>query len=567
MATEDRVEAVRARLRDSQEQLRSAEEALRRHAERLDEAQAIAHLGSWDWDVRTDVVTWSDEMFRICGLEPQSCPVDYTRFLDAVHPADRERVDQGVQRAFATGSSFAFEHRIIRPNGEERLVLARGRAIADETGAVARMTGTGHDVTEQRQAEDRAAVAATAIGMAQRVADLQLITETALAHLSLDELLPELLQRIAQALGVQDAAVFLTEDDHETLVLRAVHGLAADEVGFRVAAGDGFAGRVAAERAPLVLAERAHQHVLSPALREARVESIIGVPLLLAGDLLGVIQVGSLQPRRFQGDEIALVELAAERAAMAIDHARVYERERSASETLQRALLPAKLPELETVTAAARYIPASDDMEVGGDWYDVIPLANGEVGVALGDVTGHGVEAATLMAQVRHGLRAYALDNPDPGAIVDRLDTLIHSPGMERLATLVYAVIAPDLSMRFVNAGHLPPLVVSADRNTRLLDVRSGLPVGFRDAKGYVTQTDRLAPGDTLVLYTDGLVERRGELIDDGIARLRMVAAAGPDDPHNLADHILRELLPGAGRGDDIALLTVRPRAVRAATS
>jgi PAS domain S-box-containing protein len=538
------------------------EDALRR----LAEAQAIAHLGSWEWDVRRDVVTWSDEMFRIYGLEPQSTPVDYSRFLDAVHPDDRDRVDRAVQDAFAIASDFTFEHRIVRPDGEERLVQARGRAIADDDGNVIRMVGTGHDITEQRETQQQAAVAESALAMAQRVADLQLITEAALSHLSLDELLPELLARICQALSVQDAAVLLMDDDGETLVLRAVRGVGDAEVGFRLPIGTGFAGRVARERKTLVINEGAHEYVVSPSLKEAKVESAIGVPLMLSNRVLGVLHVGSVQVRRFSGDEIALVELAGERAAMAIDHAHVYERERSTAETLQRALLPAKLPHLESMRTAVRYVPASGSVEIGGDWYDVIPLVNGDVGVVLGDVTGHGLDAAVLMAQLRHGLRAYALDGFDPAEIANRLDTLIYSPFLENLATLVYAAITPDREVKYVNAGHLPPLVIEPEGRTRLLEDQSGLPIGCRHTSGYTTHMTQLAPGETLVLYSDGLVERRGESIDDGIARLRGIAVHGPAEPQDLADHILRALLPGAGGEDDIALLVVRPEPVAATT-
>jgi sigma-B regulation protein RsbU (phosphoserine phosphatase) len=552
MPAEDRTNAVHERL----------EEALRR----LAEAQAIAHLGSWEWDVLTDVVTWSDEMYRIYGLEPGSRSVDFTTFLDFVHPDDRQLVDNAVREAFATASSFEFEHRIIRPDSGQRRLHARGRAIADESGAVIRMVGTGHDTTDQWDAHDQAAVATAAIAMARRVGDLQLITEAALTHLSIEELLPELLARVSQALGVDDAAVLLMDDDGETLVLRAARGLGDSEIGYRLMVGTGFGGRVARERRTRVIEEGAHESLVSPTLKAAKVESVIGVPLILRDRVIGVLHVTSTEPRRFTGDEIALVELTADRAAMAIDHARVYERERSAAETLQRALLPGKLPALDNIRAAARYVAASDGVEIGGDWYDVIPLPNGDVGLALGDVTGHGLEAAALMAQLRHGLRAYALDGLGPAEVADRVDALIHTPDLGRLATLVYAVISPDRWMHYVNAGHPPPLVIGADQSTRLLDGHGGLPVGCRHPNGYSSDETRLEPGDILILYSDGLVERRGETIDDGIARLCEVAVTGPAEPHDLVDHILRALLPGAGGEDDIALLAIRLEPIAAAT-
>ena len=543
---------------------RAAEAGLREHATQLAEAQSIAHLGSWEWDVERDVVRWSDELYRIYGLDPATFHADYTGFLDRVHPDDRERVDEAVQRAFATAGRFTLEHRIVRPGGEQRLLRATGRAIADESGRTIRMVGIGHDVTDEIDAQEQAAAAAAALSLAQRLADLHLITETALAHLALDDLLPELLGRICQALKAENAAVLLMDDDGETLVLRAARGLGESEIGFRLAIGGGFAGRVAAERKTLAIGERAHAYVTSPSLQAARLEAVVGVPLLVRDRVLGVLHVGSLEPRAFTSDEIALIELAGERAAAAIDHARVFERERGIAEALQRALLPAKLPELDGLSAAVRYVPASDDVEIGGDWYDVIPLSGGSVGVVLGDVTGHGLEAAILMAQLRHGLRAYAVEELEPATVAERLDTLIHTPDLERLATLVYAVIGADLSLRYVNAGHLPPLVVSADGSSRFLTEPGGLPIGTKTGNPYVTEHDQLEPGDVLILYSDGLVERRGELIDDGMERLRATAVAGPSSPPLLADHILRALLPDSGGDDDIALLTIRPERVPA---
>jgi serine phosphatase RsbU (regulator of sigma subunit) len=328
--------------------------------------------------------------------------------------------------------------------------------------------------------------------------------------------------------------------------------------------GGGFAGRVAAERKTLVIGEQAYDHVISDALRAARLESMVGVPLFLRGNVFGVLHIGSVESRSFGPDEIALIELTAERAAMAIDHARIYERERGIAETLQRALLPAKLPELDRMSAAVRYVPAAEGVDIGGDWYDVVQLPNGNVGVVMGDVTGHGIEAAALMALLRHGVRAYALEGLDPAQIAGRLDRLIYTPDLERLATLVYAEVAVDGALAFVNAGHLPPLVVASDGATRFLDVLGGLPIGCQSADGYRTEHGRLDDGETLVLYTDGLIERRGESIDDGLERLAETAASAPDNPHDLADHLLRQLLPGSGGEDDIALMTVRTEPVPA---
>jgi len=288
---------------------------------------------------------------------------------------------------------------------------------------------------------------------------------------------------------------------------------------------------------------------------------MVGVPLMVRGEVLGVLHVGTRTERTFGEDEIALLELAAERGAIAIEHSRIYERERGIAETLQRALLPGKVPDLGPMSAAVRYVPAAAD--IGGDWYDVIPLGHGRVGVVLGDVTGHGLEAAALMAQLRHGLRAYALEGMAPSEVADRLDALIHSPDLERLATLIYAVVSPDLSIDFVNAGHLPPLVVGAEGGARFVETTGGVPIGCQ-AGDYVDNHVDIGPGDVFVLYTDGLIERRGESIEAGMERLLAAADDAPTDPTELADHLLRVLMPGAGGEDDIALLAIRPERVPA---
>lgn len=542
---------------------RAALASLRETADRLEEAQAIAKIGSWEWDMVEDVVSWSNEMYRIYGADPETFGASYTAFVERVHPDDREEVEIAVRHAFTTGGDFSFNHRIVRPDGTVAHLEARGKTIPGPDGNPVRMVGTGRDVTEQRAAEEKAASAAAAIEMARRLASLQRITEAALAHLSLEDLLPTMLDRICEALSIDNAAVLLMEPDGETLTLRAARGIGAGELDYSLTIGEGFAGRVALERKLLVVEDQAHEYVTSPTLKEARLQSMLGVPLLAGDRVVGVLHVSSTERRSFGAEEIALVELAAERAALGIEHARVFDRERGIAETLQRALLPATLPDLGPMSAAVRYVPAAEGTEVGGDWYDVIPLSDGHVGLAMGDVTGHGLEAAALMAQLRHGLRAYAVETLDPATVAERLDQLIHSPDLERLATLLYAVIAPDLSIRFVNAGHLPPLVIKASGEVAFLESPGGLPIGC-DHSPYTTDVFQADPGDLLLLYTDGLIERRGESIGDGLERLRAAAKDAPANPEELADHLIARLLRGRGTEDDVALLAIRPSPVPA---
>jgi putative methionine-R-sulfoxide reductase with GAF domain len=337
-----------------------------------------------------------------------------------------------------------------------------------------------------------------------RLRHLEAITEAALAHLTLDGLLDELLVRLRTILSTDTAAVLLLEAETQELVARAAKGLEEEvERGVRIPVGRGFAGRIAYERRPVILDDVDHADVLNPLLREKGIKSMLGVPLLVEGRVMGVLHVGSLIPREFTPDETSLLELAADRIAIAVDRAH----QQSVAETLQRSLLPAALPDVAGLSIAARYIPGVDDAHVGGDWYDVLPLPGARTGLAMGDVMSRGLRAAASMGQLRTALRAYALDGDPPARVLDRLDRLVRGMDEREMATVAYAVLDPASGeLRYSLAAHPPPLVVSAGGEARFLDgVRSG-PIGVASGIGYEEAGATLMPGDSLVLYTDGLV-------------------------------------------------------------
>src|SRR5205085_2136648 len=238
---------------------------------------------------------------------------------------------------------------------------------------------------------------------------------------------------------------------------------------------------------------------------------------------------------------------------------RMYEREQAVAETLQRSLLPEQLPEVPGTTMASRYVPGAADVEVGGDWYDVIPLASGRVGLAMGDVVSRGVRAASVMGQLRNALRAYALDGRGPVDVLERLHALLRSLERREMATLVYMVVDPtSLSYTLASAGHPPPLVITPDGRVSLIEEGRGPPLGAVSDPGYHDAAGVVCPGGRIVLYTDGLVERRDMWIDQGIAKL-VEAASGADDfdPEALVERLLSTLVPPDGGEDDVALLAV----------
>jgi anti-sigma regulatory factor (Ser/Thr protein kinase) len=204
-------------------------------------------------------------------------------------------------------------------------------------------------------------------------------------------------------------------------------------------------------------------------------------------------------------------------------------------------------------------MPGGPGADVGGDWYDAVSLDGGRLGIAMGDVVGHGIGAAALMGQLRNALRAYALDGNSPAQVVEKLDRLVQNLEAGRMATLLYMVIAPDLgSVEFASAGHLPPLVLGPDGKAEYLEGGRTLPLGVMPSAEYPQADAELEPGSTIVLYTDGLVEERGASIDRGLDALKDAVAGGPIEPEALCDHIVSSLLAERLATDDIAVLTVR---------
>ena len=397
---------------------------------------------------------------------------------------------------------------------------------------------------------------------ASRLERMESITQVAFLHLSIDEtVMEQLLTRVRDVLGTDTAAVYRLDDEEQTLVAHASQGLEEDvERGVRMPIGRGFAGVVAERRAPVRSRELGTVELVSPLMREQGIESLLGVPLMVEDRLLGVLHVGSRGQREFTGDDVALLELAAGRLSVALDHSRLYEREHAVAETLQRSLLPERLPDVAGTAMASRYVPGAADVEVGGDWYDVIPLGSGRVGLAMGDVVSRGVRAASVMGQLRNALRAYALDGRPPVEVLDRLHGVLRSLERREMATLAYMVLDPGaLSYTLASAGHPPPLVLAADGNVSLIEDGRGPPLGAVADPGYNEASGVLAPGSTLLMYTDGLVERRDMWLDEGIARLTIEAEASTGlDPDALVDRLLSVLVPKGGGEDDVALLAVR---------
>lgn len=291
------------------------------------------------------------------------------------------------------------------------------------------------------------------------------------------------------------------------------------------------------------------------------VRSLLSVPLPGADGPAGSMTfVYAESGRRYGRDDVPLAVELARRTGPGVEHARRFEQEQATAEVLQRSLLPARLPALGSTEFAARYLPGSEELKVGGDWYDVVPLTGGRVLLAIGDVVGHGVRAAASMGRMRNLLEFCAGDGASPGELLTRLNHYFAGSEDADMATLLVGVYEPSSDqLTLASAGHPPPVRRDADGRVELLEGARGAPLGAVDHAEFPESKCTLPLGSVLVLYTDGLVERRGESLDDGFARLAGALSNAPDDLDELADRLLDQLLEGRNPSDDVALLIVRP--------
>src|SRR5487761_88175 len=369
---------------------------------------------------------------------------------------------------------------------------------------------------------------------AGRLRDIEAVTDAALSRLDEQALLNALLERVKVVLQADTAAVLLLDKPAGQLVATAASGI-EEEVrqGVRIPLGSGFAGRVAASRQPVILTHVDHTTVRNPLLVDRGIKSLLGVPLLVCGKVIGVLHVGSLSGRPFGQQDAELLQLAADRAALAL-YSMMSQDDALAAVALHRSLLPTALPVMPGLDLAARYVTGSGT--VGGDWYDVFVLPDGRLGVVVGDVAGAGLEAAGIMGRMRSALRAYVLETSDPGTALRMLDRKIQYFEPDAMATVLYGVYAPGTGeFTASSAGHLPPVLAAPGGQAALLPLRPDPPIGVADDPQRRSTTAFIPPGALLCCFTDGLVERRDQSIDHGIEKL----AATLDE----------QIAPGTGRG------------------
>jgi serine phosphatase RsbU (regulator of sigma subunit) len=289
---------------------------------------------------------------------------------------------------------------------------------------------------------------------------------------------------------------------------------------------------------------------------------MLAVPLPTPDGPLGSVAF-AYTDRNYVPEDVALAREIARRVAPAVENALRFEFEHATAETLQRSLLPERIDDSGSLELVARYRPAALGAKIGGDWYDVVTLDEGRTLVVIGDVLGHGLRAAAWMSRLRTAFHVYALDGLSGAEILERLNTyMVTAAGSEptMASMLVADHDAATNRVRFANAGHLPPCLRRGQGDAELISVAPGTPVGAVEGATYEHTDATIPPGATLLLYTDGLIERRQEGLDEGFERLCSAVAAGPADLADLVDAVVAAVLGTDDHEDDVALIAMRPR-------
>ena len=413
------------------------------------------------------------------------------------------------------------------------------------------------DVSTRVETEERLA------GITARLQRIQAVTDAALTGLPFDELAERLLTTVRRVLGTDSATLLLLDRTGAALREHATVGVETGETGAPVPVGEGIAGTIAARVEPIVIDDIARHRVVRHWLTD-QMRSLMGVPLVYRGRVMGVIHVASRTGRRFTDDEVEVLALAANRIASALERAALYDSRSAMAQALQRSLAPATLPMIRGIDLAAVYRPFSPGDEIGGDFYDVFPHGDDAWGVVVGDVSGKGPDAAAVMGLAAHTLRAIAPYEARPSSVLAALnDALLRAERVaaERFCTACEMRLRPDDGHTRVTlclAGHPRPFLIRADGDVCQVGRPGTLLGSFTDLELHDAALD-LCPGDTLVSYTDGLIERRGQTIDAGEAAVRrvLVDTLG-SSAAQIAARLESDVLDRQDIEDDVAIVVIR---------
>jgi len=513
-------------------ELEASRRALKRSEAFLRGAFEAAPIGKTVLDSGHRIIRSNPAFARMLGRSADE--LQGIRVEELCHPEDREGLSAALERVSAGNSDPASpDHEVdlrLQPLvGAEVWVAAVCSSIEQDEFAQLMLLIQWVDLSARRRAAEARAellveqsARSQAEDVAARLGKLHSLTAP-LEKLSLEELLRALTLRLEDLFEAEAAEVRL-DDGQQTAIARAAGGQLVDD-----------------DR-ELELAPNAW----------------IEAPIQIDENEAGRLRVARSRSG-FTGGERSLLYEAAERAALSIRRAQLHEEEHRIAVELQRGLLPQQLPDLPGVRVAVHYEAAGVGAQVGGDWYDAFPLGETRIGVVVGDVAGRGIPAASMMGQLRTLTRGFALADEQtrlPGDVLTRVNEYQLALSADELFTVLYAVLDPVAgTVWWANAGHPLPLLRRRSGTTTYLKGGEGL-IGIEQVT-YRELTSPIAHGETLILYTDGLIERRGESLDVGMRRLTNAAEAGPREPDALCEHILNEVLPPERRLDDDVTVVV----------
>ncbi|HLL32358.1 MAG TPA: SpoIIE family protein phosphatase [Streptomyces sp.] len=498
----------------------------------------------------TGRVEVGDELLHLFGVTRDDFDGRVETLLGLTVPEDLPSLMSVVEADHMTVGERELEFRVLRPAGPPRWLRLRGRLLPGVEGRPALLVGTVEDAAGLRSdVTDVARVQrlASALATAGTVRDVSQAVVAALRR-------PLRADRIALAELEHDRLVVTVLDPPEPEAWPELWRLEwrTEWPDAPVRAMPTLASALREGRAQIWPAGTP----LEPALAEVGPGGLAVLPLPAGGRMAGACLIGWDSPHDFGPDERALLTASAGLAGQALMRARAFDAEHELVGMLQRQLLPRRLPTLPGAVAVARYLPATAGLEVGGDWYDVIPLPDHHVALVIGDVQGHSAAAATLMGQMRTALRAYAVEGHPPDVVVSHANRLLVDMETDLFATCVYVDVDMEEGTAWcVRAGHLPPVLRHPDGSTRIVEAEGGPPLGVVAQADFPMTPLRLTPGTLVTLTTDGLVESADADIDQGMDRLaHRLAGADPAHLGLVAD----ALLTGARRSDDVALLLMR---------
>ena len=470
-----------------------------------------------------------------------------------------ETDEHPLARSAATGEIVIGETMTVqRADGSSVTISVDSAPIASTGGAgIEGAVASFQDVTERLDTQARLA------RTTRRLARIQTVTDATLTGLGVDELADQLLRKVREVLDADSATLLLLDRTGVALVEHTTVGVETEGTTISVPIGRGIAGKIASTVSPILVEDLSTYEVVRPWLKRT-MTSLMGVPLVYRGQVRGVIHVATRARRRFTADDIEVAELAANRIAAALERAALYDSRSAMAQALQRSLLPSTLPRIEGVELAALYHPFSPDHEIGGDFYDVYPHGEGTWGVVVGDVSGKGPKAAAIMGLAAHTVRALARYESRPSAVLLALnETLLGAERVnaEQFCTACEMRLRPEaghLRVTLCIAGHPLPLVMRADGSVEEAGVPGTLLGSFDEPELHDVVLD-LRPGDALVAYTDGLVERRSVGIDEGQRTLAaLLSTLTGLSGNEIAARIERELVEGAELNDDVAVFVIR---------